>query len=82
MFKFTKMLLSGRLDILAVYPDSDLDLWKRHAGQMPPSWLVSYDKGQVLFGMKLYDLKALPAIYLLNAFKHVLLKDAPAQVCN
>ncbi|WP_459952504.1 DUF5106 domain-containing protein [Dysgonomonas termitidis] len=73
------LLLSGRLDILAVYPDSDLDLWKKHAGEMPPSWIISYDKGQALFGKKLYDLKALPALYLLDAFKHVLLKDASAQ---
>ncbi|GHV17511.1 hypothetical protein FACS1894169_12830 [Bacteroidia bacterium] len=74
-----RLLLSGRLDILAVYPDSDLDLWKKHAGEMPSTWLVSYDKGQSLFGRKLYDLKAIPSLYLLDALKHVLLKDAAAE---
>ncbi|MBD8349948.1 DUF5106 domain-containing protein [Dysgonomonas sp. HGC4] len=72
-------LLSGRLDLLAVYPDSDLDLWRKHANLMPPLWLNGYDKGQVVFGKKLYDLKAIPSLYLLDASKHVLLKDAPAQ---
>ncbi|GAB6009996.1 DUF5106 domain-containing protein [Dysgonomonas reticulitermitis] len=72
------LLLSGRLDVLAIYPDSDLDLWKKHAGEMPPMWLNGYDKGQSLSRERLYDLKAIPCLYLLDVFKHVILKDATA----
>ena len=73
------LLLSGRLDVLAVYPDYNLDLWKKHASEMPPGWLNGYDKGQTVFRQKLYDLRAIPALYLLDGMKHVILKDAPAQ---
>jgi hypothetical protein len=73
------LLLSGRLDVLAVYPDSDQDLWKKHAAEMPPGWLNGYDKGQTVYRKKLYDLRAIPSLYLLDALKHVVLKDASAQ---
>ena len=42
-------------------------------------WVNGYDKTFAIKEQQLYDLKAIPTLYLLNKDKTVLLKDAPAQ---
>jgi thiol-disulfide isomerase/thioredoxin len=73
------LLESGRLDILALYPDSDTALWEKHIPQMPPLWVNARDKSQTVKNKLLYDLKAIPCLYLLDRDKKVLLKDANMQ---
>lgn len=65
------------LRILAVYPDADIPLWKR--GDYPKLMINGFDAGQVITNQKLYDLKAIPALYLLDADKRVILKDASVE---
>jgi len=65
-----------RLTVLSVYPDEDLAEWKKAQGTMPRSWTVAYDKGAVMKRKDLYDLRAIPTLYLLDKDKRVLLKDA------
>ncbi len=65
----------GTLAVLAVYPDEDLDAWHEYIDQMPEGWIVSRDAGQRINNEELYDLKAIPTLYLLDADKRVLLKD-------
>ena len=43
---------------------------------MPKDWINSYDKSVSLKNDEIYDLKAIPTLYLLNKEKKVLLKDA------
>lgn len=68
-------LQEGRLKILAVYPDSDWAIWKKHQGDIPAAWINCYDKDQLVKDRLLYDLKAIPTLYLLDKDKTVLLKD-------
>lgn len=68
-------LQEGSLKILAVYPDSDLAVWKKHLGDIPAAWINCYDKDQSVKNRLLYDLKAIPTLYLLDKDKMVLLKD-------
>ncbi|MCD8091460.1 MAG: DUF5106 domain-containing protein [Bacteroides sp.] len=67
---------SGKLRVLAVYPDEDVDQWRRHLEEMPQEWTVGYDRGSLILQKKLYDLRAIPCLYLLDAQKRVILKDA------
>lgn len=67
------------LRILAVYPDADIALWKKHRDEYPPFMINSFDAGQVVTNQELYDLKAIPAFYLLDKEKRVVLKDAPIE---
>jgi hypothetical protein len=67
-------LKEGRLKILAIYPDEDLTLWHEHP--LPKSWINGYDKGRRLEKDRLYDLRAIPAMYLLDREKKVLVKDS------
>lgn len=70
-----RLVDSGVLKILAVYPDEDLTAWKEHLGKMPSKWIVGYDAGQAMTKNKTYDLRAIPTLYLLDKDKKVLIKD-------
>jgi len=70
-----QLIKANRLKILAVYPDEDLETWKAHLSFYPFGWIQSYDEGMQLKDQEIYDLKAIPTIYLLDKDKKVLLKD-------
>ena len=63
------------LTILTLYPDEDLGEWLAHLPQMPSNWVHGYDKGMQITQKKLYDIKAIPTLYLLDKDKNVVLKD-------
>ena len=65
----------GTLKILVLYPDSDLQAWRDHLSDYPVSWINAYDKDQTITRERLYDLKAIPALYLLDGEKRVMAKD-------
>lgn len=72
------MLSSGKLAVLALYPDEDIALWRKYIPSMPSSWINAYDKERTVRNKVVYDLKAIPSLYLLDRNKQVLLKDANA----
>lgn len=74
--RFEQLERSGQLQVVAFYPDEDLEAWTAHLSDMPARWIVGYDKTQTLREKETYDLKAIPTLYLLDANKTVLLKDA------
>lgn len=67
---------AGKLTVLAVYTEGNLEVWKRTLSDLPQGWTVGSDHEAVKLGA-LYDLKAMPSLYLLDGTKKVLLKDAP-----
>lgn len=70
-----------KLTVLSVYPDEDIQSWKLNLDRYPENWLHAYDKKQVIKESNLYDLKAIPCLYLLDKDKNVILKDTtPAAV--
>lgn len=70
-----KMLQTGELKILAMYTDKDERLWLEHLNEYPEKWIRGRDEDEYLYKNKVYDLKAIPSLYLLNVQKIVLLKD-------
>ncbi len=65
----------GIIKVLAVYPDGDVDEWRKHLSEHPSWWITSYDDGKVISNDELYDLKAIPTFYLLDREKIVIMKD-------
>ena len=64
------------LCVLSIYPESNIDLWKETLSTMPQkNWIHAYDDAMVLTNKRVYDLKALPTIYLLDENKRIILKD-------
>lgn len=62
------------LTVLSVYSDKELDAWRRTV--YPKQWINAYDAEQSIDKNRLYDLKAIPCLYLLDRQKRVVLKDA------
>lgn len=75
---FSALISSGRMKVLAIYPDGDTEAWLAHLPQMPAGWIVGRSRiGRI--GDSPYDLPAIPCLYLLDRNKTVVLKDAPVE---
>lgn len=61
--------------VLTVFPDNNADEWFRHIPELPNRWINGYDKDMTITHKRLYDIKAIPTIYLLDKDKKVILKD-------
>lgn len=73
------LLKAGRLGLLSVCVEGKSSAWVN--ATFPDLWIDSYDEGQHLTIDDVYDLKAMPTLYLLDAGKRVILKDAaPGQI--
>lgn len=66
---------SHDIKIVALYPDEDITAWRAYLPTMPQGWICGYDKELRLTSERLYDLKAIPSLYLLDRDKRVIIKD-------
>ena len=73
--RLSELSSKHRIVTLAIYPDEDIEAWRQYLPQMPKGWICGYDKEMALTHKRLYDLKAIPSLYLLDKKKHVLVKD-------
>lgn len=69
------MMDADQLQILAICPDGDTEAWRIKAETMPKGWIVAYDDGTEPTIDNLYDLRAIPSLYLLDSAKRVIVKD-------
>lgn len=67
-------LNNGKLKILAIYTEGDENVWKANKNQLPANWIVGKDISGIVEN-ELYDLKAMPTLYLLDKDSRVLMKD-------
>lgn len=68
------------LKVLMICPEPDADVWNKDVFEAGSAqWVAGYDPKGLLMKDELYDLRAIPTIYLLDRDKKVLLKDAPFQ---
>lgn len=74
-----RLLDQKRLAILSVYPGDDVDRWRRHIKDFPDEWVNGFDEAGDIMTRRLYNLKTLPALYLLDREKVVLLKDTSVE---
>ena len=49
------------------------------AGEYPSGWYNGYDFRRVMNDGSLYYVRAIPSLYLLDAGKRVIMKDAPTE---
>ena len=68
---------SGRLAVVNIYIDEDLAEWRKYAGEYPSEWYNGYDYGRAVREGLLYNVRAIPSLYLLDEEKRILAKDAP-----
>ena len=69
------LIKQGKLKILTVYINDDIEAWEKHSSDIPNSWIYSYDAEQKIMFEGTYNIKQFPTMYLLDKEKKVLLKD-------
>ena len=74
----SELIKTKQLAVTAIYAEGDRKEWDRTKASMPASWTVCYDESQI-DDHQLYDLKAMPTLYLLDAHMNILLKDTTPQ---
>ena len=70
---------SGELAVVNVYIDEDVAAWRKYQVNYPKEWLNGYDPGTTIRRERLYDVRAIPSLYVLDSQKRVILKDAPEE---
>ena len=73
----SQMIASGKLKVLNIYIDEDLEAWRSYMPIYPEDWYNGFDPDFVIRNETLYNVRAIPSLYLLDKDKTVLLKDAP-----
>lgn len=68
-------LSDKRVKVAAVYSDDQIELWRKT--DYPSSWVNGYNTA--IKSDNIYDLRAIPTLYLLDKDKKILLKDAPIE---
>lgn len=66
---------AGELKVLSVYMGTDIANWKSHLEEYPKQWLQGIGDDATLYKANIYELNAIPAMYLLDKDKKVLLRD-------
>lgn len=75
--KVSQMISEGRLAVLNIYIDEDIQAWRDYMPVYPDSWYNGFDPDMVIRNDNLYSVRAIPSLYLLDNEKRVILKDAP-----
>ena len=73
------LIESGRLAVVNVYIDEDLTAWYDYMSIYPEDWYNGYDPNGIIRSDVLYNVRAIPSLYILDRDKTVLMKDAPDQ---
>lgn len=68
------------LKVLTIYPGDNLKDWIESLSEMPQkNWTHAYDNDMTITNKRVYDIKTIPTMYLLNRNKKILLKDASVE---
>lgn len=73
---FAGAVAQGKASVLAVYTEGDNEVWQASWADLPKKWTTGTDRGTIR-AKALYNLRAMPSLYLLDRDKRVVLKDAP-----
>ena len=74
--EISTLIASGRLQVVDIYIDQEIEDWKAHIPDYPASWINGYDHNYTIRTDLIYNVRGIPSLYLLDAEKTVLLKDA------
>ncbi len=68
------LIANNTISVLAIYTEGDRKLWDDTKSSMPQTWTIGIDESHIV-DHGIYDLPAMPVMYLLDNSKTVLLKD-------
>lgn len=81
--KVNAMIAQGALSVVNVYIDEDIQAWRDYMPIYPETWYNGFDPNLVIRSDRIYNVRAIPSLYLLDSQKTVLMKDAvPEKLFN
>ena len=75
--RISSLISEGVMAVLNIYIDEDLEEWRSYMTVYPEHWYNGFDPDMVIRGENLYNVRAIPSLYLLDSNKTVIMKDAP-----
>lgn len=75
----SERIVSGKLLVVNLYPDEDVQAWLDYLPNYPKAWICGYDPDHILNSETRYWIRAIPSLYLLDKEKRVIRKDAPLE---
>ena len=70
------LISARRIAVLNIYIDEDLQAWRSYMPIYPENWYNGFDPDFVIRMDQLYNVRAIPSLYLLDKDKTVIMKDA------
>ncbi|MBR5660990.1 MAG: DUF5106 domain-containing protein [Bacteroidales bacterium] len=77
--RFNNAITTGKIAVVNLYIDLEVDKWKGLASEYPKAWTNGYDQDYIIRKDLTYNVRAIPSLYLLDKDKKVILKDAPIE---
>ena len=77
--EFADLEASGKLKVVDIFIDREVDAWKAKAATYPKNWINGYDHNFTIREDLIYNIRAIPSLYLLDSSKRVILKDATVE---
>lgn len=77
--KVSDMIADKKLAVLNIYIDEDLKEWREYMPVYPKEWYNGFDPDLVIRTENLYNVRAIPSLYLLDSDKTVIVKDATTE---
>lgn len=71
------LIADGVMAVLNIYIDEDLEEWRSYMPIYPDNWYNGFDPDMIIRGETLYNVRAIPSLYLLDREKTVIMKDVP-----
>ena len=75
----SRLIEQGVMSVLNIYIDEDIEAWRSYMPIYPEKWYNGFDPYFVIRENSLYNVRAIPSLYLLDRDKTVIMKDAPEQ---
>lgn len=73
------LVSQGRLAVVNVYIDEDIEAWKAYQDYYPKNWYNGYDANYTIRQDIKFNVRAIPSLYVLDSEKRVIMKDAPEE---
>ena len=72
-----RLISKRKLAVVNIYIDEDIASWYSYMPIYPDNWYNGYDPNLIIRTDLLYNVRAIPSLYLLDRDKRVIMKDAP-----
>lgn len=76
----SRLISSAKLTVLNIYIDEDLTEWFKYMPVYPKEWVNAYQPDLQVREKGIYDVRAIPSLYILDKDKRVLFKDVTPNV--